>query len=163
MNYPKLRLRRRVGLFNLLLGRFGFCNPRLFKSWDYLNPTNPDQSVKFLRIGDFEKLSFFESAIFQKKTIICFIPMKISPNLYGKMDVSKFWCFHWFPENSLLCVILCYTVYVWIAISSPTFSRIFCILLPLEFAINFLLFLSLIHIWRCRRSYACRSRWSPYH
>ena len=26
-----------------------------------------------------------------------------------------------------------------------------------------LLQLSLIHIWRCRRSYACRSRWSPYH
>ena len=25
------------------------------------------------------------------------------------------------------------------------------------------LYLSLIHIWRCRRSYACRSRWSPYH
>ena len=25
------------------------------------------------------------------------------------------------------------------------------------------LHLSLIHIWRCRRSYACRSRWSPYH
>ena len=23
--------------------------------------------------------------------------------------------------------------------------------------------LSLIHIWRCRRAYACRSRWSPYH
>ena len=23
--------------------------------------------------------------------------------------------------------------------------------------------LSLIHVWRCRRSYACRSRWSPYH
>ena len=23
--------------------------------------------------------------------------------------------------------------------------------------------LSLIHIWRCRRSYACRSRWWPYH
>ena len=23
--------------------------------------------------------------------------------------------------------------------------------------------LSLIHIWRCRRSFACRSRWSPYH
>ena len=29
LNYPKLRLRRRVGLFNLLLGRFGFFNPRL--------------------------------------------------------------------------------------------------------------------------------------
>ena len=38
--------------------------------------------------------------------------MKISPNLYGRMDGSKFWCFPWFPENSLLCVILRYTVYV---------------------------------------------------
>ena len=25
------------------------------------------------------------------------------------------------------------------------------------------LFLSLIHIWRCRRYSLCRSRWSPYH
>ena len=38
--------------------------------------------------------------------------MKISPNLYGRMDGSKFWCFPWFPENSLLCVILRYTVYM---------------------------------------------------
>ena len=52
-----------------------------------------------------------------KKCIFCtfwlflsFIPMKISPNLYGRMDGSKFWCFPWFPENSLLCVILRYTV-----------------------------------------------------
>ena len=30
--------------------------------------------------------------------------------------------------------------------------------------INFyILYLSLIHIWRCRRSTLCRSRWSPYH
>ena len=28
------------------------------------------------------------------------------------MDGSKFWCFPWFPENSLLCVILRYTVYI---------------------------------------------------
>ena len=28
---------------------------------------------------------------------------------------------------------------------------------------SIILALSLIHIWRCRRSYACRSRWSPYH
>ena len=27
----------------------------------------------------------------------------------------------------------------------------------------FLLYLSLIHIWRCRRYSLCRSRWSPYH
>ena len=38
--------------------------------------------------------------------------MKISPNLYGKMDGSKFWCFHWFLAKSLLCVILRYTVYI---------------------------------------------------
>ena len=25
------------------------------------------------------------------------------------------------------------------------------------------IYLSLIHIWRCRRNSACRSRWSPYH
>ena len=29
--------------------------------------------------------------------------------------------------------------------------------------LHHILRLSLIHIWRCRRSYACRSRWSPYH
>ena len=50
---------------------------------------------------------------FSKKIIFfCFIPMKISPNLYGRMDGSKFWCFPWFPEKSLLCVKLCYTVYL---------------------------------------------------
>ena len=27
----------------------------------------------------------------------------------------------------------------------------------------FTLYLSLIHIWRCRRYAVCRSRWSPYH
>ena len=26
-----------------------------------------------------------------------------------------------------------------------------------------LIYLSLIHIWRCRRRLRCRSRWSPYH
>ena len=31
-------LLRRVGLFNLSLGRFGFCDPWLKKSWDYLSP-----------------------------------------------------------------------------------------------------------------------------
>ena len=32
--------------------------------------------------------------------------------------------------------------------------------IPLQFAS---LYLSLIHIWRCRRDVLCRSRWSPYH
>ena len=40
------------------------------------------------------------------------ITVKISPNLYGRMDGSKFWCFPWFSENSLLCIIIRYTVNV---------------------------------------------------
>ena len=32
-----------------------------------------------------------------------------------------------------------------------------------DFMSGIIVDLSLIHIWRCRRSYACRSRWSPYH
>ena len=61
--------------------------------------------MSFFWVGHFE--FFFR----KKKNFFCFIPMKISPTLYGRMDGSKFWCFPWFPENSLLCVILCYTVY----------------------------------------------------
>ena len=41
----------------------------------------------------------------------CFIPIKISSNLYGRMDGSNFWCFPWFTDNSLPCVILLFTVY----------------------------------------------------
>ena len=51
----------------------------------------------------------FEFFFFKKKK--CFIPIKISPILCGRMDWLKFWCFPWFPESSLLCVILRYTVY----------------------------------------------------
>ena len=85
------------------------------------NPTNPrtdlrDFREKILRIGDFEKLAFFESAIlnffFEFFFFFCFIPMKTSLNLYGRMDGSKFWHFPWFLENSLVCVILRYTVYL---------------------------------------------------
>ena len=95
------------------------------------NPTNPRTNLrnfceKILRIGDFEKWAFFESAIlnffFRKKKKNFFIPMKISPILYGRMVGSKFWCFPWFPENSLLCVILCYTVYPLFFLN---FSRLF--------------------------------------
>ena len=58
----------------------------------------------------FWKMSFFWVGHFEFKKKKCFIPMKISPNLDGRIDGSKFWCFLWFPENSLLCVILRYTV-----------------------------------------------------
>ena len=59
----------------------------------------------------FEKQPFW---IFfsKKKKFFCFILMKISQNLYGRMDGSKFLSFPWLPGNFLLCVILRYTVYV---------------------------------------------------
>ena len=71
-----------------------------------INSTNPRTNLwnfheNFLRIDNFEKLFFY----------FCFIPLKISSDLYGRMDGSKFWCFPCFPENSLLCVILRYRVY----------------------------------------------------
>jgi hypothetical protein len=51
-------------------------------------------SQKNLKIGDFEKLSFFESAIFgfffQKKKKKYFIPMKISQSYLGIKDGSTF-------------------------------------------------------------------------
>ena len=74
--------------------------------------------MSFFWVGHFE--FFFQKKIF----FFCFIPMKISPNLYGRMDGSKFWCFPWFPENSLLCVILRYTVYVWWNISRKKYGNI---------------------------------------
>ena len=67
------------------------------------NPTIPrtdlrDFREKISRIGHFEKWAFFESAILnfffeKKKNFFCFIPMKISLNIYGRLDGSKFWRF----------------------------------------------------------------------
>ena len=45
-----------------------------------------------------------------KKILFCLISMKISHKLCGRMDGTQFWCFPWFPANSLLCVIYRYTV-----------------------------------------------------
>ena len=41
-------------------------------------------------------------------------------------------------------------------VSFPLYMATFIIII-------IIMFLSLIHIWRCRRSTLCRSRWSPYH
>ena len=72
--------------------------------------------MSFFWVGHFE--FFFR----KKKIFFCFIPMKISPNLYGRMDGSKFWRFPWFLENSWLCVIQCifYSIFwlVWLQISN---------------------------------------------
>ena len=67
---------------------------------------------------NFENWRFWKMAIlknrpfwifFLKKNIFfCLIPMKISHKLCDKMAGTQFWCFPWFPVNSLLC----YTVYI---------------------------------------------------
>ena len=44
--------------------------------------------------------------------IFCFIPMKISQSFLCSKDGSKFYWLPWFPANSLLCVMLRYTVLV---------------------------------------------------
>ena len=51
----------------------------------------------------------------------CLIPMKISDKLCDRMDGTDFWCFPWFPANSLLCVILRYTVYKQLPILKASF------------------------------------------
>ena len=38
-----------------------------------------------------------------------------------------------------------------------------CLIVRIIFVCGIVVFLSLIHIWRCRRDPQCRSRWSPYH
>ena len=81
----------------LVLGLVGLIDAKYIENWQFWKS-------QFYWVGG--HFDFFSKIFF------CFIPMKISPNLYGRMDGSKFWCFPWFPENSLLCVILRYTVYI---------------------------------------------------
>ena len=71
---------------------------KIFENWLFWK-------MSFFLVGHFE---FF----FRKKKFFLLHSHENQPKLYGRMDGSKFWCFPWFPENSLLCVILCYTVYV---------------------------------------------------
>ena len=47
----------------------------------------------------------YQDGDFQKKKF-CLIPMKISHKLCDRMDGTQFWCFPWFPANSLLCVMI---------------------------------------------------------
>ena len=99
-------------------GHIGWATSMPFAS---INPTNPRANLLnfheiFFENWRFWKIQFFwvghfEFFFFFKHFFFCFIPMKISPNLYGRMDGSQFWWFPLFPENSLLCVILRYTVY----------------------------------------------------
>ena len=82
-----------------------------------INPANPRTNLL-----NFWELAILKNSVFsswpywiffqRKRWFFCYFPVKISPNLYGRMNGLKFWCFLWFPENSLLCVKLRYTVYM---------------------------------------------------
>ena len=68
-------------------------------------------SQKILRIGDFEKWPFFESAIlnfiFQKKKCFFFILMTTSQTLLVSKDGLKFWWLPWFPPQNNTCATQC--------------------------------------------------------
>ena len=93
--------------FGQSLNHIGWATSMPFAS---INSTNPRTNSwnfwkKILRIGGFEKLSFFESAIvnfdFQKKKIFfCFIPMKISHKLCVRMDGTQFLSLWWFTARN---------------------------------------------------------------
>ena len=102
----------------ILLTQGQICEIFMKKFWE----------LAILKNGHFWKTAILDF-FFKKKIFFCFILMKISPNLYGRMHGLKFWCFPWFPENSFLCVILRYTVYVhYVNSSVPKFDMIhsFC-------------------------------------
>ena len=77
---------------------------------------------------------------------------KISLPNYTLLHTSDKWWSHHLQRTELRILL---TFFRFLAGNSYT----------LRFFMNILedYYLSLIHIWRCRRSTLCRSRWSPYH
>ena len=67
------------------------------------------------------KIGWFGFFFFKKNNLFCLIPMKISHKLCDRMNGTQFWCFPLFPANSLLCVIIRYTVYLWKSINDVRF------------------------------------------
>ena len=62
-------------------------------------------------------------------------------------------------RGAMICVYyICARCYSFCELSLQIVMFYLCILILQE-----CIYLSLIHIWRCRRIERCRSRWSPYH
>ena len=86
------------------LNPIGWATSMIFIS---INPTNPRTNLwyfcqKILRVGDFENLSFYELAIWEKKikrNFFSLIRSKISQSLFGRKDGSKFWWLSWFTAR----------------------------------------------------------------
>ena len=74
----------------------------------------------------------------------------IKCSVYTSRDILYLLCYippRWFVRRIVLYMLHEYQICV--------YSRLY--------HIDTIIYLSLIHIWRCRRSTLCRSRWSPYH
>ena len=61
--------------------------------------------------------------------------------------------FNWYYNWYLFCIFIFVSIYACLNFKQYQFRLVF----------TYIYMLSLIHIWRCRRSTLCRSRWSPYH
>ena len=75
-------------------------------------------SQKKLRIGDFEKRPFWKNShFFSKEKENAWSPWKsVSNYLCDRMDGTQFWCFRWFPANSLLCIICIIQCWVYLVV-----------------------------------------------
>ena len=87
---------------------FASINPTNLRTYPY----NFEKNI--LNWQSWKSQFFFESAILEifLKVFFCFIPMKISQSVISSKDGLKFWWLPWFPVNTLLFLILGYTVYV---------------------------------------------------
>ena len=68
---------------------------------------------------------------------------------------SMHWGLLWLSRSTHGFICICYCVFHVFVFAF--FAFIFAIVYLIH------MYLSLIHIWRCRRLLTCRSRWSPYH
>ena len=95
----------------------------------------------------------------------CFIMFKTEPyrNYTPKNLQSHFWSNlkqrSDYNQRVCVCVCLC----VWEGCCVCVCLRACFYYVTTRYVLTFILQLSLIHIWRCRRYAVCRSRWSPYH
>eukprot|EP00826_Nyctotherus_ovalis_P011633 TRINITY_DN13027_c0_g1_i13.p2 TRINITY_DN13027_c0_g1~~TRINITY_DN13027_c0_g1_i13.p2 ORF type:complete len:118 (+),score=14.86 TRINITY_DN13027_c0_g1_i13:125-478(+) len=80
----------------------------------------------------------------------------------GEFRESKLaWCIP--PLGIPVLVAWAFAVLFAILNCNKLITIILWLIILFVYAYGYILYLSLIHICRCRRSTLCRSRWSPYH
>jgi hypothetical protein len=102
----------------------------------------------------------FTFFFFQKKKKICFIPMKISPDLWNSKDFSKCWWLPWFPAPNNTCLLICNTVYIlW---NRSIFFTLYWAITPLT-ALCVLLLMLRKHSAKNTKWESIDSRWAKYY